>query len=81
MFPAPFYGIVYGYLNHLLRKSVTNRHGNPLPALGGLQPVSVLPFVLFVLDIFQVAEGIGPVHFVKIAEPWQVLRLVNCNDH
>ena len=58
-----------------------HRHRQPLPAHSGLDAIAVLPLVLLVLHVVQVAEHVGLQHLVKVAEPRQVLGLMDGNDH
>jgi len=60
-----------------LGKSVAHGHGQPLPAVGGADAISILPLVLLELHVLEQNEHIGSVHLVEVAEPWQVLRLMS----
>ncbi len=62
-------------LTDQLGKSVLDGNGETLGALGRLDPVAVLPFVLFELDIVKENEGIGAVDFVKVTEPGKKERV------
>jgi hypothetical protein len=48
--------------------------------LSGFDPIAILPLVFLVLNVIQVTKDIRPSHFIKIAEPGQILRLVNSSD-
>ena len=65
---------------NFFRKTITNRNRYPLPVLSGLDPVTVLPFIFFVLDIIQIAKNVRPSHFIEITDPGQILRLMNSNN-
>ncbi len=77
----PLVSIVDFYFSDFLGETVTNRYREPLPLLRCFDAIAVLPFVFLVLDIVQVTENIGLNHFMDIAEPGKILRLMNCNDH
>ena len=80
MFFFPVNGIVDLNFFNFLREAVRYRYGYPLPALRRLDAVAVLPFIFFILNIIQIAECIGFHYFIKIADPGQILRLMNGND-
>jgi hypothetical protein len=63
-----------------LGKAKANRNGYPLPVLSGFDSIAILPFVLFVLDIVQIAKNICDPHFIEIAEPGKVLGLMYGSD-
>ncbi len=60
---------------------IRHRNGQPLPAVRRFDPVAVLPFILLVLNRAQQHKDIGPVDLIEIAEPWQILRLMNGENH
>lgn len=80
MFAFPIFGIVDFYRLNRLGELVFHGNRYPLPALRRFDAVSVLPLVFFVLNSVKETENIGFNKLVKIAEPRQVLRLVNGND-
>jgi len=49
------------HLLNQLRIMISHRNSQPLPSVGRLDPVSVLPFILLELDRVQQNKDIGPV--------------------
>jgi len=46
---------------------MNDRHGKPLPFLFCLDPVSILPFIFFKLDIIQKHKGVASSDFIEIS--------------
>ena len=67
MLPPPIHTVIDSDLTDFLRIFKKNRNGYPLPTLMCFDPVSILPFVFFILDIVEQTEDIRLPDFVKIA--------------
>ena len=80
MFFAPVYRAIDPDIADIFRKFKPNRNCQPLPALGCFDPIAVLPVVFLILNAVKVAENIRPADFIKIAQPGDVLGLMNGND-
>ncbi len=64
-----------------LREAIDNRDGQPLPSLVGPDAVPILPFVLLELDGVENDEHVRRVQLVHVAEPREVLRLMDGDPH
>ena len=53
VFSLPVDTVVDSYFIDFMREFIMHRHSQPLPSIGGLYPVPVLIFILFVLDIIK----------------------------
>ena len=58
-----------------------DRHRQPLGPLGGEDAVSILPLGLHVLDGVEQDEDLGSIDLVQVAEPGQVVGLVDGDPH
>ena len=57
------------HLLNQLRIMISHRNSQPLPSVGRLDPVSVLPFILLELDRVQQNKDIGPVDLFEVTQP------------
>jgi hypothetical protein len=80
MFSSPIHGIVDLDRVYFLGKTKAYRCRHPLPPIYSLDTVSILPFVLFVLDIVQETKDIGFINFINIPQPGEIMRLMNGSD-
>src|SRR5207302_8842654 len=64
-----------------LGRLVEDRRGQILPALRGPDAVAILPFVLLELNGVQEHKDIRAIQFIKIAQPGQILGLMNRDAH
>ena len=62
-------------------KSIANGNRKLLPSLCILDAISILVFVLFILNRVQKYEQVGTVDLVEITQPGYVLGLVDRYDH
>ncbi len=81
LFVLPSDIIINQYLIYQLGIPVPDRYGQPLPSLGRLYLVPVLPLIFLKLNIIQEYKDICPADLFEIAQPGQILGLVNCDDH
>ena len=52
----------------------------PAACAGPFISIAVLPFIFLILNIIQIARNIRFYHFVEIADPDQIWRLMNGNN-
>ena len=64
-----------------LTEPMQHRDRQPLPPLRRPDAIPVLPFVLLELDRVQQDEEIGRVQLIEVAQPGEVMRLVDCDPH
>jgi len=56
-------------------------HGDPLAAVGGSDPIAILPLVFLELDRIQCDKKIRLVDLIQIPKPRQKLRLMDRDAH
>jgi hypothetical protein len=77
MFPLPVHRLIDAHLQNPLGEAVSDGDGEPLPTISGFDPVAILKFVFFVLDGVQQTEDIAAIKLVKIAQPGEILGLMD----
>src|SRR5437660_12130208 len=78
---APAFLVIDPNLGDAFAKGVENGYGHVHPALRALDPVSVLPAILGVCRIIQQHEHVAPRDLIHIAQPGEVVGLMNGNYH
>jgi hypothetical protein len=81
VFVLPVCTVIDHDLVYKLWVTVYHRHCQPLPALRRFDPVSVLPLVLFELDVIKQDKDVCSIDLMKVPQPWKVLGLMNGNNH
>ena len=80
MLMSPVHILVDRDFSNQLGEPIPNGYADPLPALGSLDLVAILEFVLLELDRIHQYENVRLDHLVEIAEPERILGLVNADD-
>ena len=65
----------------LLHRQPWDGHRKPVRAVGGVNAVSVAPVVFRILDLVIEKIEIGVMNQVKVALPWEIVRLENDDVH
>jgi len=77
MFSLPVYRLIDAHLLDPLGEAIGNWDGEPLPTISSFDPVAVLKFIFLVLDGVQQTKDIAPINLVKIAQPGEILGLMD----
>lgn len=65
-----------GLSNRLMpAEAIVDGDGQPSESVGRLDPISVAPVILCVLDVVVQDELVGPIDEIKVPLPWNVVRL------
>ncbi len=64
-----------------LAKMMQDRHGQPLPPLGGANAIAILPLVFLELHGLKHDEEVGLIDLVQVSKPGQELWLMNGDAH
>jgi hypothetical protein len=64
-----------------LSKVMEDWHGDPLAAVGGSDPIAILPLVFLELHRIQCDKKIRLIDLIQIPEPGKKLRLMNRDSH